>query len=134
VFGELQVPLPVVEVQVPLTHVWPSVQRLPHEPQLLVLLVTSVHTPLQSIRGEVHDAQHMPSTQLPPSVQRLPHEPQLLMSKFTSTQLVPHMRRGAVQRAPSVGVPVSSSVEPSSLEVPSGVPDASPARASGRRW
>jgi hypothetical protein len=78
-------------VQVPPEQLSPAWQGLPQPPQLFGSLVTSVHTWLQHIDGELQPWQaatvvHAPAMQVWLAAQARPHTPQLLASSMRALQ------------------------------------------------
>ena len=57
-----------------------SAHAVPHEPQLVTLVVTLTHVAPHIIEGAVQVGEHAPMRQVLPAVQTLPQEPQLLLS------------------------------------------------------
>jgi hypothetical protein len=86
--GEHSLPPPV---QVPLTHVVPLVQTVPHEPQLLLSVARFTHVLPHRVWPDGHSfppppLRQRPFTQVLPEPQTRLHEPQLFGSVFRSTQ------------------------------------------------
>src|SRR5581483_9940961 len=77
-------------VHVPPVQLWPPVQALPHEPQLLLSVFGSMHVPLHGIMVPVQ----VLSAHRPPEhtcdAQVIPHVPQLFGSVVTSTHTPLH--------------------------------------------
>ena len=70
-FGETQ-----GVVHTPATQVCPLAQALPHAPQFVALVRTSVQTPPHTRLGEVQGVVHTPATQVCPVAQALSQRPQ----------------------------------------------------------
>lgn len=85
--------------QMPLLHVWPEAQALPHAPQLVGSLVRSSHPLAQSDSGGMQGEKQVPRLQISPGPQRTPQAPQLAGSMRVSVQLAPQALSGRVQAA-----------------------------------
>lgn len=78
---------------VPLLHVCPPAQALPHDPQLLVSLERSAQVEPHITRGDpqVELLRQLPLTQFWPVTQRFPHDPQWSPLALVSTHAPLHI-------------------------------------------
>ena len=88
----------VAAAQVPATHIWPAMQRLPHIPQFIALVIVSMQPPAQHRWAPVHAAvapqRHMPTAHVSAVVpQSRAHPPHSVRDMLVSTQAPPqHVR------------------------------------------
>ncbi len=80
--------VPAGQAQVPAVHEAPPWQTFPHAPQLLLLVESTTHAPLQLVSPGSHV--QTPRAQYEPPKQTVPHAPQFELSRPRFVQVPLH--------------------------------------------